>query len=45
MPKFDIAALRRAVAQDRYFITTHAKQRMGQRQVSDQDVRRCLWLS
>jgi len=42
MTEFDIPALRNAVAQDRYFITTHAKQRMGQRKVSDQDVKHVI---
>jgi Domain of unknown function (DUF4258) len=39
MPKLEIPALQRAVSQNRYFITTHAKQRMGQRKVSDQDLK------
>lgn len=39
MPKLDIAALREAVAQNRYLITTHAKQRIGLRKVRDQDVK------
>lgn len=38
MPTLDIPALRKAVSRNRYFITTHAKQRMGQRKVTDQDV-------
>jgi hypothetical protein len=42
MPKLDIPPLRTAVAQDRYVITQHAKQRMGQRQVTDQDIKRVV---
>ena len=42
MPQLDIPALRKAVSHDRYFITTHAKQRMGQRKVSDEDVQHVL---
>ena len=37
-----IAALRKAVSENRYIITTHAKQRMGQRKVSDQDMKRVV---
>jgi len=36
--KLDIFKLRNAVSQNRYFITTHAKERMGQRQVADADI-------
>ena|SRR2546428_6184799 len=39
IPKLDITALRKALAEDRYLITTHAKQRMGQRKISDQDMK------
>lgn len=39
MPKLDIPALRQAVFENRYLITTHAKKRMGQRKVSDQDIK------
>ena len=42
MPKLDIPALRSAVAANRYFITTHAKQRMGRRRVSDRDIKRVI---
>ena len=42
MPKLDIPALQKAVSENRYFITTHAKQRMGFRQVSDEDVKRVI---
>jgi hypothetical protein len=42
MPKLDIAALRRVVAQNRYFITTHAKERMGQRKISDHDLKHVI---
>src|SRR5690349_5724912 len=37
MAHIDLEALRSAVQQDRYVITTHAKQRMGQRNVTDTD--------
>jgi len=39
MSSLDIPALRKAVAQNRYFITIHAKQRMGLRKISDEDVK------
>lgn len=39
MPQLDIAALRQAVADNHYFITTHAQQRMGLRQVSHDDLK------
>jgi hypothetical protein len=39
MVQLDIVAVRNAIDQNRYLITTHAKQRMGQRHVSDQDVK------
>jgi len=42
MPKLDIPALQKAVSENRYFITTHAKQRMGFRQVSDEHVKRVI---
>ena len=38
MAELNITALRKAVSENRYRITTHAKQRMGQRKVSDRDV-------
>ncbi len=42
MSKLDISALRKAVLKNRYFITTHAKERMGQRKVSDQDLKHVI---
>jgi len=42
MAKLDLDALRNAFASGRYFITTHAKQRMGERRVSDHDVKRAV---
>ena len=39
MPQFDIAALRRAVAENRYWITKHAQERMGQRKVTHADLK------
>lgn len=39
MPQLDIAALRQAVAENRYCLTTHAQQRMGLRQVSHEDLK------
>ncbi len=42
MPTLDIPALRGAVAKNRYFITTHAKQRMGRRRVSDREIKRVI---
>src|SRR4051794_38867909 len=42
MPPLDVAAVQKAVAQDQYLITTHAKQRMGQRQVSDADIKQVI---
>jgi hypothetical protein len=38
VPKLDIDALRKAVGEDRYRISFHAKFRMGQRKVADRDV-------
>ena len=38
MKELDISELRRAVSKNRYFITTHAKERMGQRQEADADI-------
>ena len=35
MAPIDYANLRRAVRESRYYVTTHAKQRMGQREISD----------
>ena len=42
MPKLNIQALQEAVSQNRYFITTHAKERMGSRKVSDEDIRQVI---
>src|SRR5262249_5584777 len=42
MLTLDIPALRQAVALNRYFITTHAKQRMGQRHVTDQHLKQVV---
>ena len=42
MPKLDISALREAVADNHYFISTHAKRRMGHRKVSDVDIKRVI---
>lgn len=42
MRKVDISALRKAVWENRYFITVHAKQRMGQRKVSDKHVKQVV---
>ena len=42
MAKLDIAALRKAVSEDCYFITTHAKERMGLRRISDRDVKQVI---
>ncbi len=39
MASLDIAALRKAILEDRYFLRLHAKVRMGQRKVSDDDVK------
>ena len=40
--QLDIPKLRRAVAENHYVITAHAKQRMGTRRVSDQDIKRVI---
>ncbi len=42
MPKLDILALRQAVSENRYLISSHAKQRMGSRQVSDEDLKQVV---
>jgi hypothetical protein len=42
MPSIDLAALRRAVQEDRYLITTHAMQRMGYRKVSHDDIKQVI---
>ncbi len=42
MPKLDIPALRKAVLANRYIITTHAKERMFRRKVSDVDIKRVV---
>jgi Domain of unknown function (DUF4258) len=39
MPSIDLEALRAAVRADRYIMTTHAKQRMGLRHVTDADMK------
>ena len=39
MPKLDLDALRKAVAENRYLISVHAKLRMGQRRIVDRDVK------
>ena len=39
MPKLDVETVRRAVLANRYFIPTHAKQRMGLRNVTDEDLK------
>ena len=44
MAELDITALRKAVLENRYVITTHAKQRMGQRKVSDREVKQAIVL-
>jgi len=42
MPSIDLAALRTAVREDRYLITTHAAQRMGYRKVSHDDIKQVI---
>ena len=39
MPQLDIAALRKAVEENRYLITQHAQQRMGLRKVTHADIK------
>jgi hypothetical protein len=39
MPPTDIAALRKAVAENRYLITRHAQQRMGLRKITHEDLK------
>jgi Domain of unknown function (DUF4258) len=39
MPAIDLEGLRAAVQDDWYIMTTHAKQRMGLRRVTDADVK------
>jgi hypothetical protein len=42
MSKLDVETLRRAVLANGYFITTHAKQRMGLRNVTDEDLKQVV---
>ena len=42
MPSLDIPALQQSVSANRYMITTHAKQRMGQRKVTDEDIKHVI---
>jgi hypothetical protein len=42
MPTIDLVALRGAVQEDRYLITTHATQRMGYRKVSHDDIKQVI---
>jgi hypothetical protein len=42
MPSIDLAALRLAVQENRYLITTHAMRRMGLRKVSHEDVKHVI---
>ena len=42
MPSIDLAALRRAVQENRYLITTHAMRRMGFRKVSQEDIKQVI---
>jgi len=44
MAALNVAGLRQAVAESRYLIKLHAKQRMGERKVSDTDVQRVIAL-
>src|SRR5712671_4330805 len=39
MPQINIAALRQAIEENRYLITRHAQQRMGQRKVTHDDLK------
>jgi hypothetical protein len=39
MPQLDIAALRTAVAENRYLITQHAQQRMGLRRITHANIK------
>ena len=39
MPQLDIAGLRQAVQENRYLITRHAQQRMGQRKITHDDLK------
>ena len=39
MPQLDISALRKAVEENRYFITRHAQQRMGLRKITHEDIK------
>jgi hypothetical protein len=39
MPQLDIAALRKAVRENRYLITQHAQQRMGPRKITHNDLK------
>ena len=42
MPSIDLAGLREAVASGRYLTTQHAKQRMGLRRITDDDIQRVI---
>lgn len=42
MPSIDLAALRRAVQENRYLITTHAMRRMGLRRVLHDDIKQVI---
>ena len=42
MPSIDLAALRQAVQENRYLITTHAMRRMGLRKVSHDDIKQVI---
>jgi hypothetical protein len=39
MPELDIAALRKAVEENRYLITQHAQQRMGLRKITHANIK------
>jgi len=42
MGRVDIDGMRNAFASNRYFITTHAKQRMAERRVDDNDLKQVI---
>lgn len=42
MPSIDVAALRQAVQENHYLITTHAMRRMGLRKVSHDDIKHVI---
>jgi hypothetical protein len=42
MPSIDLAALRQAVQENRYLITTHALRRMGLRRISQEEMKLVL---